>query len=149
MNAEMNAQMHVGMRTDAFGAVEIHTVIQQSQVGITVHADRDIARWFSSEVAGLETGLNKSHLNLTAVDFNSGRSGVQTSSGFQQGQQRQSFYQSPGSPSAVLSRAASPEQETGKESATVDVLQSDILKSNVLPSDPTNRPARSHVSIHA
>src|SRR5208337_5298217 len=96
-DAQMNAQMHVGIRTDAFGAVEIHTVVEQSQVGITVHSDRDIARWFSSEVPGLESGLNKSHLNLTGVNFDSGRSGVQTATGFQQGQPRQNFSQTPGS----------------------------------------------------
>jgi hypothetical protein len=107
---QMNGQMHVGVRTDAFGAVEIHTVVQQSQVGITVHADRDIARWFSSEVPGLESGLNNNHLNLTGVNFDHGRSGVQTATGFSQGQPRQSFSQTHGSQSAGLPGSASPEQ---------------------------------------
>src|SRR5208282_3359366 len=106
MNAQINAQMHLGLRTDAFGAVEIHTVVQQSQVGITVHADQNLTRWFSSEVASLESGLNQHHLNLTAVDFDHGRSGVQTATSFQQGQPRQNFSQAPGSPSL-----ASPEQD--------------------------------------
>jgi hypothetical protein len=150
----MNAQMHVGVRTDSFGAVEIHTVIQQSQVGITVHSDRDIARWFTSEVLGLESGLNKSHLNLTAVDFNSGRSGVQTSTGFQQGQQRQSFYQPPGSPSAGLAGVGSPEKDAAAEPATIDqpsssAFSSDRLSSDGLSSNRTLGPARNHVSIHA
>ncbi len=133
-DAQMNAQMHVGVRTDAFGAVEIHTVVQQSQVGITVHADRDIARWFSSEVPGLESGLNKSHLNLTAVDFDNGRSGVQTATSFQHGQPRQSLSQTPGSP-----YAASQDQDTASEPATVDIL----------PSDLSVGPALTRVSIHA
>jgi hypothetical protein len=137
MNAQVNAQMHVGIRTDAFGAVEIHTVVQQSQIGITVHADRDIARWFSSEVPGLESGLNKSHLNLTAVDFSSGRSGVQTATSFQHGQSRQSFSQTPGSPSAALPDAPSPEEAS--QPTTIDIL----------PSDLTVGSAQSHVSIHA
>ena len=104
--ADPNAatQMHVGMRTDAFGAVEIHTVIQQSQIGITVHADRDITRWFSSEVPGLESGLNKNHLNLTAVEFDNGRSGVQTATSFQHDQSRQDFAQAPASPNSALAR---------------------------------------------
>jgi len=42
-DAAATAQMHVGLRTDAFGSVEIHTVVQQSQIGITVHSDREIA----------------------------------------------------------------------------------------------------------
>src|ERR1700686_178216 len=98
----MSAQMHLAIRTEAFGAVEIHTVVQQSQVGLTVHADRDIARWFSSEVPGLESGLNKNHLNLTAVDFDSVGSGVQTATSFQQGQPQQHFSERPGSQSAAL-----------------------------------------------
>jgi hypothetical protein len=132
-DAQMNAQMHLGMRTDAFGAVEIHTVVQQSQVGITVHNDRDIARWFSSEVPGLESGLSKSHLNLTAVDFDNGRSGVQTATSFQQGQPRQSFSQTPGS-----AYAASEDQDAAPESVTVDIL----------PSDLSDGPVSTHVSIH-
>ena len=133
------AQMHVGMRTDAFGAVEIHTVVQQSQIGITVHSDRDIARWFSSEVPGLESGLNKSHLNLTAVDFDHGRSGVQTATSFQQGQPRQYFSETPGSPSAASHDASSDkDKDTASESAAIDIL----------PSDLSAGPAQTHVSIH-
>ncbi len=142
-NAQVNAQMHVGVRTDAFGSVEIHTVVQQSQVGITVHADRDIARWFSSEVPGLESGLNKNHLNLTAVNFDNGRSGVQTATGFQQGQPRQSFSQASfsqttGSQSAGLPGAATLEQDMAAESATVDILPSGLSAGSGV----------NHVSIH-
>ena len=135
-NAQMNAQMHLGVRTDAFGAVEIHTVVQQSQVGITVHADRDLAHWFSSEVSSLESGLNKNHLNLTAVDFDNGRSGVQTATSFQQGQPRHSFSQSSssqtsssqttGSQSAAPPDPASPEPDTASESATTGILLSGL-----------------------
>jgi len=133
-DVQMNAQMHVGIRTDAFGAVDIHTVVQQSQVGITVHADRDLAHWFSSEVPGLESGLNKSHLNLTAVDFDNGRSGVQTATSFQHGQPRQHFSETPGSQSPAL-----PDQDTAPESTIVDIL----------PSDLSVGPALTRVSIHA
>jgi hypothetical protein len=129
----MNAQMHVGIRTEAFGAVEIHTVVQQSQVGITVHADRDIARWFTSELPGLESGLNKNHLNLTTVDFDNGRSGVQTATSFQHGHPQQHFSETPGSQSTAL-----PRQNTASESAGADILTSDLSVG----------PAQTHVSIH-
>jgi hypothetical protein len=127
------AQMHVGIRTDAFGAVEIHTVVQQSQVGVTVHADRDLARWFNSEVPSLESGLNQHHLNLTAVDFDNGRSGVQTATSFHHGQSRQHFSETPGSQSAAF-----PDQDTAPESAAVDIL----------PSDLSVGPAGTRFSIH-
>jgi hypothetical protein len=144
---QMNGQMHMGVRTDAFGTVEIHTVVQQSQIGITVHADRDISRWFSSEVPGLESGLNNSHLNLTGVNFDHGRSGVQTATGFSNGQPsngqhsngqtRQNSSQTPGSPSAGLHGVASPEPAVATES-TVDIF----------PSDRSSGSAGNHFSFH-
>lgn len=135
---QMNGQMHVGVRTDSFGAVEIHTVVQQSQVGITVHADRDISRWFSSEVPGLESGLNQSHLNLTGVHFDHGRSGVQTATGFSQGQPRQSFSQTPGSQSAGMAGAVSVEEDVSSPSALADTVPSDLPAGS----------GSNHVSIH-
>lgn len=138
MNAQVNAQMHVGIRTDAFGSVEIHTVVQQSQVGITVQSDRDIARWFSSEVPSLESGLNQSHLHLTAVDFDNGRSGVQTATSFQHGQSQQHFSQTSGSSAAALPGTRS-EEDTVSDTATIDIL----------PTDLSIGPGVNRVSIHA
>jgi hypothetical protein len=106
-------QMQVGVHTSAFGNVEVHTVIEQSQVGISIHGDRELARWFNSEVSGLEAGLKNQHLNLTGVDFSSTRSGVQTATSFQQGQPRQNFSQTSGS-----CAAASPTDATATESTT-------------------------------
>jgi hypothetical protein len=96
-------QMHLGVHTNAFGNIEIHTVVEQSQVGVAIHGDRDLARWFNSEVGGLETGLKGQHLNLTSVDFSSNRSGVQTASSFQQGQPRQNSPQNAGTYAAAPS----------------------------------------------
>jgi hypothetical protein len=132
------AQMHVGLRTDAFGVVEIHTVVQQSQIGITVHSDRDISRWFSSEVPGLESGLNNSHLNLTAVNFDHARSGVQAETGFQQGQPRQQQPQTFSSPSAPSSGSNLAEPET-----------TEFTAANVPALDPSTGPAHVRVSILA
>ena len=129
-----DGQLHVGLHTDAFGSVEIHTVVQQSQVGITVHGDRDIARWFSSEVASLESGLNKSHLNLTAVDFASGRSGAQSAGGFQQGQPRQNFARTPGSISI-----GGHDQTDSRTPAASGFISSDLIAG----------PTVGRVSIHA
>ena len=98
-------QLHVGVHTNAFGDVEVHTVIEQNQVGISIHGDREIARWFNSEMGGLENGLRSQHLNLAGVDFSSNRSGVQTATAFQQGQPRQNSPQTPGSYAASLPNA--------------------------------------------
>jgi hypothetical protein len=132
--AQMNAQMHVGLRTDALGAVEIHTVVQQSQIGITVHSDREISRWFTSEVPILESGLSHQHLNLVAVDFDSGRSGVQTASSFQHGQPRQHSSETHGSRSRALA-----DRNSVPEPAIIDTF----------PADPFVGPRLTRVSIHA
>jgi hypothetical protein len=136
-DAQLNAQMHVGLRTDAFGAVEIRTVVQQSQIGITVHSDRDLARWFTSEVPSLESGLNNHHLNLTTVELDHGSSGVQTGTSSQQDQPRHSFSQTLSSPFAVNSGALT-EEESAAESAIDNRFSSDL----------PGGPAGNHVSIH-
>ena len=89
-------QMHVGMHTSAFGNLEIHTIVEQSQVGIAIHGDKDVARWFNSEVGGLTAELKNHHLNLTSIDFAT-NSRLQTATRFQQGQPRQHFSQTPSS----------------------------------------------------
>ena len=105
-------QMHVGVRTAAFGNVEIHTIVEQSQVGVAIHGDRDLSRWFNSEVGGLAAGLKSQHLNLTAIDFDNGRAGVQTGTSFQQGQPRQNFSQTSNTqPAASPSKVAANESE--------------------------------------
>jgi hypothetical protein len=111
--SDATLMMHVGIHTSAFGNVEIHTVVEQSHVGVAIHGDRDLARWFSSEVSGLEAGLKSQHLNLTGVDFGSNRSNVQTATSFQQGQPQQNFSQIQwGHAAAFSSATAAPESET-------------------------------------
>ena len=114
--AANDVQMHVGIRTTAFGAVEIHTTVVQNQVGIAIQEERGLAHWFSSEVPNLESGLKDHRLNLTAVDFGNDRSGVQTATSFQQGQPRQSFSQTTGFP------AAFGDQDAASEASTTELL---------------------------
>ncbi len=111
-------QMQVGVHTSAFGNVEVHTVIEQSQVGISIHGDRELARWFNSEVSGLEAGLKNQHLNLTGVDFSSTRSGVQTATSFQHGQPRQNFSQTSGSYAAASANEATATESTTETDLT-------------------------------
>jgi hypothetical protein len=142
--SQMNGQMHVGVRSDAFGTIDIHTVVQQSQVGITVHSERDMAHWFSAEVAGLESGLNKSHLNLTGVSFDSGSSGVQSGSSFQHdGQPRQSFSQN-SQPSTTLPGQPTATEPAGKNTSPPDASTLETVRSGSTPAS-----GKIHVSIHA
>jgi hypothetical protein len=104
-------QMNVGIHTDAFGNVEIHTVVAQSQVAVAFHGNSNLARWFSCEVSGLEAGLKSQNLNLAAVDFAGNRSAVQTATSFQHGQPRQPFSQNPDHGALALAEAAAPQPQ--------------------------------------
>ena len=82
-------QMHVGIRTAAFGAVEIYTSVHQNQVGVTVQGERGMAHWFVSEVQDIASGLKDHHLHLTMTEMDRGSTGLQTSTGSQQQQNPQ------------------------------------------------------------
>ncbi|MBI1741106.1 MAG: hypothetical protein HY233_09380 [Acidobacteriales bacterium] len=71
-------QMRVGIRTTAFGAVEIYTSVHQNQVGLAVHGERGLAQWFSTEVQNIESGLKDHRLNLTTVELDGKSTGLQT-----------------------------------------------------------------------
>ena len=79
-----DAEMRVGIRTAAFGAVEIYTAVHQNQVGLAVHGARDLTQWFSTEVQNLESGLRDHNLNLTTVELHSSGGGLDSGAGSHQ-----------------------------------------------------------------
>jgi len=94
-------QMHVGIRTTAFGAVEIYTSVHQNQVGLAVHGERGLAHWFSSEVPSIESGLKDHRLNLTAVELHGGSTGLQTATSSDHGHPQRNFSTLSGVPNNV------------------------------------------------
>ena len=106
-------RMHIGIRTSAFGSVEIHTSVQQNQVGLEVHGERGLAHWFGPEVPALESGLKGHRLDLAVVDLNPARSSVQTATGFQQGQPRQERSYTTNSEAAMRDSVVEPEYPEG------------------------------------
>ena len=86
-----DVQMHLGIRTSAFGAVEIQTTLHQSQVGVAVHGESGLGRWFSSEVPNIEAGLRDYHLNLANIQFDGGQAGLQTATSFHHEQAQRNF----------------------------------------------------------
>ena len=101
-------QMHIAVRTTAFGAVEIHTLVQQNQVGLAINADRSVTHWMGSEVQNIASGLKDNHLNLASVDFNHS-SGLQSGSGFQRGHAQQQGFHSPGSAATAAESRLDPD----------------------------------------
>ncbi len=83
------SEMHIGMRTQAFGNVDVHTVIHDSQVGLTVGSDKGNLRSFlSSELAPLQSALHQHDVHFEGVRYLENSSG--TASGFQSGSNHQS-----------------------------------------------------------
>ena len=115
-------QMRLDVHTNAFGNVEIHTVIEQAQVGVAIHSDRDLSRWFNSEVGGLETELKNQHLDLAGVNFSSNRSGVQTATSFQQGQARQQNLFQPSTPQSKIPQLPGVETDSRPEPNPIAAL---------------------------
>ena len=52
------SEMHIGLRTQAFGSVEVHTVVRDSQVGLSVGSERgDLRTFLATEVSGLPASI--------------------------------------------------------------------------------------------
>jgi len=64
------SEMHIGLRTQAFGSVEVHTVVRDSQVGLTVGSERgDLRSLLAPEVSGLQTSFRQQDLRFDNIHF--------------------------------------------------------------------------------
>lgn len=64
------SEMHIGLRTLAFGSVEVHTVVRDSQVGLAVGSERgDLRTFLSAEVPGLQTTFQQHDLHFDNIRF--------------------------------------------------------------------------------
>lgn len=64
------SEMRIGLRTSAFGTVEVRAVVHDSQVGLAIGAERgELHRLFTNEVAGISQRLEQQDLRLDAVRF--------------------------------------------------------------------------------
>ena len=73
-------QIHIAVRTTAFGAVDVHTSVQQNQVGVAINGDRGLIHWVGSEVQNIASGLKDNQLNLARIEFNNS-TGLQPGTG--------------------------------------------------------------------
>jgi hypothetical protein len=64
------SEMHIGMRMPAFGSVEVHTSVHQSEVGITVGSDHgDLKTFLNAEIPALRDSLNQQNLQFSHLNF--------------------------------------------------------------------------------
>jgi hypothetical protein len=108
------SEMHIGLRTQAFGSVEVHTTVRDNQVGLTVGSERgDLRTFLASEVSGLQTTFRQQELHFDNVRFLETSPG--TTSGFSGGadSQARSSSQQHSSPATVFSEH-SPREDPGE-----------------------------------
>jgi hypothetical protein len=104
------SEMHIGLRTQAFGNVEVHTVVRDSQVGVSVGSERgDLRSLFAPEVSGLQNTFRQQDLRFDSIRFL--ENGAGTTAGFSGGSnsQARSSNQQHSSPAGLFSIHGPPE----------------------------------------
>jgi hypothetical protein len=107
------SEMHIGLRTQAFGSVEVHTVVRDSQVGLSVGSERgDLRTFLATEVSGLQTTFRQQDLRFDNIRFLETSAG--TTAGFSGGadSQPRSSSQQHSSPVGVFSIHGPPEDSS-------------------------------------
>jgi hypothetical protein len=62
--------MRIGLHTTAFGSVEVHAVVRDSQVGLAIGSERgDLRHLLSTEFPAIQGRLQREDLRLDSVRF--------------------------------------------------------------------------------
>lgn len=62
------SEMHVGFRTESFGAVDVHTTISEKQVEVAMSSERgDLKGFMASEMPALQSNLQQHDLRLQTL----------------------------------------------------------------------------------
>jgi hypothetical protein len=104
------SEMHIGLRTQAFGSVEVHTRVRDRQVGLSVGSEKgDLRSYLTNEVSGLQTSFRQQDLRFDSIRFLESSGGA--SAGFSGGanSQSQSSSQQQSSASGFFSIHGPPE----------------------------------------
>jgi hypothetical protein len=106
VNGALQSEMHIGLRTQAFGSVEVHTVVRENQLGLTVGSEKGNLRGFlNSEVPALQTAFRQQDLRFETIRFLEGSPNAGSALSGGANQQSRSFRQ--GSTEAGESASAS------------------------------------------
>jgi hypothetical protein len=92
------SEMHIGLRTQAFGSVEVHTTVHDTQVGLAVGSEKgDLRTFLASEMPGIQASLRQQDLRFDHIRFLEPGS---ANTGFSGGDSSQSRSSSQGHPFA-------------------------------------------------
>lgn len=64
------SEMHIGLHTSSFGAVEVHTIVRDTQVGLAFASEKgDLRSVIAPEMPALESSFRKHDLRLESLQF--------------------------------------------------------------------------------
>ena len=66
----LQSEMHIGLHSSTFGSIEVHTVVRESQVGLTVGSEKgDLRSILGAEMPALQNSLGQHQLRFDDVRF--------------------------------------------------------------------------------
>jgi len=97
-------EMHIDLRTQVFGSVEIHTAVRDNQLGLSLSNERgDLRSFLSAEVPALQTVAGQHDLQMGHIRY--AESGIAMGAGFSGGRDAHPHQRSParaGVPESLL-----------------------------------------------
>jgi len=64
------SEMHIGLRTQAFGSVEVHTALRDAQLGLAVSSEKgDLRGFLQPDVPAIQSVLQQHDLRLENIRF--------------------------------------------------------------------------------
>jgi hypothetical protein len=112
VNGLAGSEMHIGMRTQAFGNVDVHTVIRDAQVGLTVGSEKgNLRSLMGPELPGLQNTLRQQELRFEGLGFSQNGAGSNAGASGGANQQSRSF----GRSGTASDAAPEPVQDTFSE----------------------------------
>jgi hypothetical protein len=110
------SEMHIGLRTQAFGTVDVHTALRDTQLGLAVSSERgDLRSFLAPDVPALQTVIRQHDLRFDKIQFTQ-PSGANTT--FSDNANSQSRYFSQSTPSAS---ALPPDDTTEPDAAAQEI----------------------------
>jgi hypothetical protein len=108
------SEMHIGLRTQAFGSVEVHAGLRDTQLGLSVNSEKgDLRGFLQSDVPALQNALQQHDLRFENIHFLQADTGHSSGSSSHSDSHRHSFTPSGALPSP-LPVASATEEESGE-----------------------------------
>jgi hypothetical protein len=90
------SEMHIGFETTSFGSVQVHTIIRDTQVGLSLSNEKgDLRALIATEVPSLESSFRQHELRLDSLQFLNHSTSFGAGDGYGAGQDSRYFHSRP------------------------------------------------------